>query len=51
MKLVRHTRYLKVLGCYPAKDVEKTKVEKIAFKPDEQKQTVVSEESKEEKKI
>jgi len=25
----KHTRYLKILGCYPAKDFEKTKVEHI----------------------
>jgi chorismate mutase/prephenate dehydratase len=25
----KHTRYLKILGCYPAKDFEKTKVESI----------------------
>ena len=28
----KHTRYLKILGCYPAKDVEKTKVERISNK-------------------
>ena len=28
----KHTRYLKVLGCYPAKDIEKTKVERINVK-------------------
>lgn len=26
----KHSRYLKVLGCYPAKDIEKTKVQYIA---------------------
>ena len=36
----KHTRYLKILGCYPAKDVEKTKVEKLNIKPDEQKETI-----------
>ena len=35
----KHTRYLKILGCYPAKDVEKTKVERISIKEDEVKET------------
>ena len=44
----KHTRYLKVLGCYPAKDVEKTKVERIAFKNEELKQTIIIPELKQE---
>ena len=35
----KHTRYLKILGCYPAKDIEKTKVERISIKEDEVKET------------
>jgi chorismate mutase / prephenate dehydratase len=46
----KHTRYLKVLGCYPAKDVEKTKVERIDFKAEELKQPELIPEVKQEKK-
>lgn len=46
----KHTRYLKVLGCYPAKDVEKTKVEKISHKHDETSRIIVPEQKPIEKK-
>ena len=46
----KHTRYLKVLGCYPAKDVEKTKVERISVKTEELKQPELIPEVKQEKK-
>jgi chorismate mutase / prephenate dehydratase len=46
----KHTRYLKVLGCYPAKDVEKTKIERIDFKSEELKQPELIPEVKQEKK-
>lgn len=40
----KHTRYLKILGCYPAKDVEKTKVEKLSIQSDELKENSQSSE-------
>ncbi len=40
----KHTRYLKILGCYPAKESEKTKVDHITIK-DEEKNPIVNQES------
>ncbi|MBE0539461.1 MAG: bifunctional 3-deoxy-7-phosphoheptulonate synthase/chorismate mutase [Ignavibacterium sp.] len=38
----KHTRYLKVLGCYPAKDIEKTKVDRVTTDQKRLKETIVS---------
>jgi chorismate mutase/prephenate dehydratase len=46
----KHTRYLKVLGCYPAKDIERTKVERISARQEEVKHEVIVPEVKAEKK-
>jgi chorismate mutase/prephenate dehydratase len=46
----KHSRYLKVLGCYPAKDIEKTKVERITIKPEDTAQTEIIPEIKFDKK-
>lgn len=55
-KLGKYTRYLKILGCYPAKDLEKTKVEKVFPKEKETKEPeevlpLLKEEKKSSKKI
>lgn len=47
----KHTRYLKILGCYPAKDIEKTKVERIASVQEEIKSEDVKPVIKEDKKV
>jgi chorismate mutase/prephenate dehydratase len=46
----KHTRYLKILGCYPAKDFEKTKVEHIHIKEDENQEAEITPEIITEKK-
>jgi len=38
----KHTRYLKVLGCYPAKDVEKTKVERLTSDQHQIKESIIA---------
>lgn len=38
----KHSRYLKVLGCYPAKDIEKTKVQFIASSKEDKSETTIS---------
>ncbi len=54
-ELGKYTRYLKVLGCYPAKDFERTKVEKVFPKVKEAKETEdvhpLNEEKKSSKKV
>ena len=54
-ELGKYTRYLKVLGCYPAKDFERTKVEKVFPKMKEAKQAEdvhpLNEEKKSSKKV
>ncbi len=38
----KHSRYLKVLGCYPAKDIEKTKVQHIPSAKEDKTETTVT---------
>jgi len=38
----KHSRYLKVLGCYPAKDIEKTKVQHITSAKEDKTETAVT---------
>lgn len=38
----KHTRYLKVLGCYPTKDVEKTKVERLTSDQHQIKESIIA---------
>ena len=46
----KHTRYLKILGCYPAKDFEETKVEHIHIKENENQEAEITPEIITEKK-
>jgi len=46
----KHTRYIKVLGCYPAKDFEKAKVDRLVVKTEETEQIESVPEVKVEKK-
>lgn len=52
-ELGKHTRYIKVLGCYPGKDLEKTKIEKVLPKLSDQsvKSTLINEVKQEKAKI